>query len=171
MIEQRIAFYFQDNTSAWDLADDDDACNDLLEHHADTITKIEYDELSIVSAAVSHCAALSSKSELAPETVLSLRTYQLDPSFLWPPVYIRDHVVAWARDFMIAQIAETFLLLSDLPDDCGGDIIEFLQLRMTRNELLDSSVHCSSPEARAWLRAVVVSAVAKENAVRALASY
>lgn len=103
-----------------------------------------------------------------PETVLSLRTYQLDPPFLWLPVYVRDHVVAWARDFLIAQLATNHRLFSELPDDCSGDIMEFLMLRMTWNELLDSPVQCSSPEAR--LFAIVVSAVAKEYAVRAFAS-
>jgi len=112
----------------------------------------------LVAAALAHCATLSASEERLPATALSLRKYQLDPAFQWAPPAARAAVVAWARDSLIVLLAGSIQPFERLPDDCAGDVLEFFE--MTRNESDFIANHCSSPEARDWVRAVVAAVVA-----------
>ena len=92
---------------------------------------------------------------------LSLRAHPLDPAFLWAPPAARSAVFAWAQDVFIAQLAATTQPFERLPEDCAGDVLEFFG--MTRNESDLIAKHCSSPEARVWVRAVIAAAVVVDN--------
>ena len=94
-----------------------------------------------------------------PATALSLRARYFDPCFLWAPPAARSAVVAWARDALIAQHAGTTQPFERLQDDPAGDVLEIFGMAMTRTDALHIAQHCSSPEARAWVRAVIAPAV------------
>ena len=82
------------------------------------------------------------------------------PSFAWAPGGAQYMVFAWAQDAFELQFAATTQPCVDLPDDCIGDVLEFIHARMTRAEYMYVATHCSSPEAQAWVRSVVAAAVA-----------
>lgn len=140
------------------------ACRDLLGHHESILRILRVDSSAFVSAVVAHCAALSTPNSSAPETKLTLRAHQLDPSFLWVP-----HIEAcidrfgWARDVYAAQVASNVQPFVDLPDDCAGDVLEYLEFKMTRAEVLHVVTHCSSPEAHAWVCEVATAAIVVKN--------
>lgn len=139
----------------------DDACRALLQDHAAVVTTLTAKPTALVSAAVKHCSALANQLEASETTLaLPLSSYHFDPSFLWAPPEARAAVVAWARNAFTAQQVAINELILDLSDDCAGDVLEFLVMDMTRKESSDVLTHCSSPEACAWIRAVVVGAVA-----------
>jgi hypothetical protein len=143
-----------------DLAVPGCACHDLLKHHACILRQVDADPAALVSAAVAHCAILSSSSkESVPAPALTLRAYQLDPSFLWAPPTARFKIFAWARNTSIYQLAATTQPRSQLPDDCAGDIMDYLTTTMPRTETLHILTHCSSPEAQDWVRAGIAAAV------------
>ena len=102
---------------------------------------------------------LSASGEPVPSSDLALRAHHLDPSFLWIPPAARAAVVAWTRDAYMAQHACSINPFQRLPEDCAGDVLEFFGMAMTCSDALHIAKHCSSPEARAWLRAVVAAAV------------
>ena len=66
-------------------------------------------------------------------------------------------MVAWALHVFIAQLAATVQLFEKLPDDCASDDLEFFEMTRDESDLL--AKHCSSHEARAWVRAVIAAAV------------
>jgi hypothetical protein len=107
---------------------------------------------------MAHCATLSASEEPLPATALSLRACHFDPCFLWAPSDARAAVVTWALHVFIVQLAGTNQPFKRLPIDCAGDVLEFFE--MTRNESDFIANHCSSPEARDWVRAVVAAVVA-----------
>ena len=143
--------WWQDGVSVLVSAEANYDCYAALRHHCDTIETLTVNPGALVSAAEAHCVALAVSDEPFPESALSLRTYQLDPFFLWTPVEARKKVVAWARDIFVVQLAHKTPFLEDLPDDCAGDIMEFF---VTRDNLL--SILSYSPESNTWVRAVVV---------------
>jgi|GEM_PF-5471438 hypothetical protein len=51
-------------------------------------------------------------------------------------------------------------LFVNFPDNCAGDVLDFFKMTISRTEALDIATHCSSPEAHAWVRAVVAAAIA-----------
>jgi len=123
----------------------DEACRELLDHHAPIIAEVDREASALVVAAHVHWANLS-KSEVpifAP--ALSLCAYQIDASFCWAPPPARSAVIAWARGVKIAQFAATTQLFADLPDDCGGDVLEFLEVLMPREVMMNLSAHSLSP--------------------------
>ena len=123
----------------------DDTCRELLEHHASVFAEVDREASALVVAAHVHWANLS-KSEVpifAP--ALSLCAYQIDASFCWAPPPARSAVIAWARGVKIAQFAATTQLFADLPDDCGGDVLEFLEVLMPREVMMNLSAHSLSP--------------------------
>lgn len=127
---------------------------------------LEADPAALVVSAKAHCAALASPSEPVPEATLQLRAYRFDACFLWAPYKAHAKVFEWVQDLFIAQLAVRTPFLEELSDDCNGDILEFLVSTMTRTDLLNTmSTLCSSPEANAWVRAIVVEAVANANTV------
>jgi len=139
----------------------DDACRDLLKHHAAVLDTLKSTPEALVFAAIAHCGSLSA-SPMETDAVPALhdvRAYHFDPSFLWAPRSARTKVVAWAGDAFIAQIAGTMAPFSELPDDCVGDVLEYFEMNMPRAESLHLVAHCSSAEACAWVRAVVMAAV------------
>ena len=139
----------------------DEACCDLLVHHAGEYLKCDLKPAALASAACAYCVALTSPlKEPMPKSVLSLREHHLDPSFLWAPAAARARTFTWARDACIAQVAAITQPFAKLPDDCAGDVLEFLELVMSRNEMLIVAEHCSSVESRAWVHDIVVAAVA-----------
>lgn len=103
--------------------------------------------LLLVVAALAHWAELSLSHQFLPSSALSLRAYQLEPSFLWASPSTRAAVVAWAHGTFIAQLAVNTPPFFDLPDDCAGDILEYLELFMIREVKLIHMSHSSSPEA------------------------
>jgi len=145
--------------TAFDLIEQSSTIYEVLEHHSAILTSLNADPGLLVSSAVAHCATLSNSEASVPPHVLSLRAYQLDAFALWAPPDARVVLFMWARDTFIAQRAATTPPFSDLPDDCAGDVLEFLETAMPRAESLRVVAHCSSPAAHAWVRAVVSVAV------------
>ena len=136
------------------------ACRDLLEHHERVLRTLRRDPAAFVSAVVAHCAALSSPAEPAPKTKLTLRAHHFDPSLLWGARSDACFICfSWLYDVYAAQVASNTPPFVDLPDDCAGDVFEFLPMTMAREELLHVVAHCSSPEAHAWICAVAAAAV------------
>ena len=137
----------------------DDACRDLLEHHAAVLEFLDADPAALPAAAFMHCANFKETLE-APtlKTTLSLLSYHFEPSFLWAHADARRAVVAWARNAFVVQQATTNKLFAELPDDCAGDVLDFLEMAMPRTESLEVASHCSSPKARAWVQAILAAA-------------
>jgi hypothetical protein len=95
-----------------------------------------------------------------PATVLSQRAFQVDPSFPWAPASARTTIFSWARDlFLLKKYALSFQPLVDLPDDCIGDVLEYLMSTVTRKETVGLSTHWPTPETHAWIRAVIAAAL------------
>ena len=136
----------------------DGTCRELLEQHASIIAEVDREASALVVAAHVHWANLSSSTVLLATPALSLRAYYLDPSFLWAPLDARNAVFAWARGVSIAQLAATTQLFADLPDDCGGDVLEYLEVMMPRKVMLNLAAHSSSPKASAWVHLIVSAA-------------
>jgi len=132
----------------------DDACRDIINHHDCAYETLKANPRALISAAVAHSAAISAPDKAVPETLLSLHEFFLMPSFSWTPAAAHNAVYAWARHAANVQLAVTAQPFSDLSDDCAGDILEFLEIEMTRAEALHIATHCSSPDARAWVRAI-----------------
>jgi len=139
-----------------------DSCRALLEHHASTlniITILTADPAAIIAKLVAHCADLSGFYDSVSENPLCLCAYQFDPYFNWAPVDTRAAIFAWVRDAVTIQFAAASQPFADLPDDCAGDILEFLETYMTHKEMMYFAMHCLSPEANVWVRAVFNAAV------------
>jgi len=138
-----------------------DTCHALYKHHTSSLAQLSINPKALVSAAVAHCATLSSSNDSSvPAPALSLHAYQLDPSFLWAPREARFLVFKWARNAFVAQLAAMTQPFVDLPDDCAGDVLDYLEMAMTREESLCIAEHCSSPEANAWVHAANEAAMA-----------
>ena len=135
----------------------DDTCRDILEHHKAVYALITEAPTKLVASALAYCSTLSASEELLPATALSLRAYHFDPCFLWAPLAARAAVVAWALRVFIAQLAANVEPFGVLRDDPAGDVLEFFGMTHKESELI--ATHCSSPEARAWVRAVIAAAV------------
>ena len=137
-----------------------DECRDLLEHHGIVLAALDDDPNLIISAALEHCVALSNEQKASvPAKELPLRPYHFDPSFLWANPDARAAIFKWARSAFVVQQAAAISLFANLPDDCACDVLDFLQVPMPRSESLHVATCCASPEAQAWMRAVVVAAV------------
>jgi hypothetical protein len=85
---------------------------------------------------------------------------ELTPPFLCAPLSSRTKIYTWARNAFIVLLAATIPPFTDLPDDCAGDILEYIPMSISRQDALHVVAHCSSLEARAWVRTVLASAVA-----------
>ena len=157
----------KNGTTPLDLATDD-TCREMLEHHAAILATIDDDPATLVSSIQTLCANLSASDEPLPAMALYLRAFQLDPSFHWAPLAARAAVFTWARDAFIVQLATTTRPFTILPDDCAGDVLEFIEMGMTRSEKLHITTHCSSPEACAWVRAVIAAAAVTAISVSAV---
>jgi len=142
-----------------DLATFGSPCRALLEHHADVVAVLTAMPDLLVSASLAHCANCDSLGGAVSMTVLSLRGYHFDASFLWAPDDAREAVVAWARSALMAQLAANTPPFEDLSDDVAGDVLEYFDTAMTRFESLRIVAHCSSPKSLAWVRAVTVADV------------
>ena len=125
----------------------DRVTRDLLEHHNATLSIVNEDPGTLVSAALAHCAILSSSAGSVPASGLHLRPYQLDPFFLWAPPAARVRVFKWARNTLVAQLAATVRPFLDLSDDSAGDVLEYFDIAMPRDDSLLIATHCSSPKA------------------------
>jgi hypothetical protein len=135
----------------------DDACREILEHHAAVHSSITDDSTTLVASAFALCATLSASKKPLPPTALSLRSHQLDPLLLWAPPAARAAVVAWARNAFIVHFAPTTQPFEALSVDCAGDVLEFFG--MTHNESECIATQCSSLEAQAWVGAVLAPVV------------
>ena len=135
-------------------------CRALLKHHTSVLAILAADPSALVSAAIAHCATLSTPEEPIPATRVSLSTAHLEPSFTWAPPASRTAVVGWARGIFIVQLASCTQPFADLPDDCAGDVLEYLEMTVTRTESLQLMPSPYSPKAQAWVRAVIAAAVA-----------
>lgn len=141
----------------------DDACRALLVHHNAVFAVVRDNPLALLHFVYEHCARGAPPEEILVAPELPLRAYHLDPSMLWAPAPARAAVVAWAKDAIVGQAVAMTLSLADLPDDCAGDILDFLEMSMTltrRQELLHhSTTSIMSPEAHTWMREVIIAAV------------
>jgi len=146
--------------SPLDLAAPHSACRNLLEHHAAVLETLAKKTGELVSAAFAHCANLSASNEPVPEAALSPHEYQLNPSFFWASPDARAAVFTWAYAAYITQLATTTRPFLELPDDCAGDVLDYFVVEMARSDSFCIATHCSSPEAHAWVAAVVTAAVA-----------
>jgi len=137
-----------------DLATDKE-CRDTLEHHAGVLLTVNGDPDSLIAAAINHGASLSGYASTLPD-MLSLETYHYDTFFQWVPPVARKTFSSFARDVFTAQVSANTQSFSGLPDDCAGDVLELLMTTtLERSVLLEVITNCSSPEACAWMRAVV----------------
>jgi hypothetical protein len=59
----------------------------------------------------------------------------------------------------VIQFAASSQPFATLPDDCAGDILEFLDMTMPRMEMLYIVTHCASPDAYTWVRKLIAAAV------------
>lgn len=89
-------------------------------------------------------------------TSLSLDPHHLEPPLLWAPRAARASLITWARNIFIVQIATATQPFTDLPDDCAGDVLDYLEMSMTRMESLRIATLSFAPEAHAWVRALLV---------------
>ena len=131
---------------------------EILEHHAAVCASIIGDPTRLVAAALSYCATLSASQERLPTTEVSLRKYHFDPCFLWAPRAARAAAIAWARSAFIVQLAANIEPFEVLSDDCAGDILEFIEITVTRKAAQLVVTHCSSPAARAWSQSIIAAA-------------
>jgi len=137
-----------------DLATDKE-CRDTLEHHAGVLLTVNGDPESLIAAAINHCASLSGYASTLSE-FLTLKPYHYNSFSQWVPPVARETFSSFARDVFTAQVAANTQCFSGLPDDCAGDVLELLTTTtLERTMLLEVITSCSSPEACAWVRAVV----------------
>jgi len=81
------------------------------------------------------------------------------------PLDDRAAVFDWARDAFISQIAISVHPFGDLPDDCAGDVMEFVETALTRTETLQIAKNCSSTEACFWVCRIIAAGIAADVAV------
>ena len=81
--------------------------------------------------------------------------YHLDPYFFWAPLDARFMIFTWARDAFINQMAAYTSPFPELPEDCSGDVLEYLGTTMTREASLYYATVCTTPAAHAWERGVL----------------
>ena len=134
-----------------DLATDEN-CRALLEHHNAVLAVLNGDPTALIPAVIEHCVAFSAPKAWRPEAVLSLGAYHLDPSFLWAPPTARAVLFSWARDAFVVQLAATTPPFFEIPDDCAGDILEFIEMALPRANSLYIMAHCLSSEAHAHMQ-------------------
>jgi len=140
----------------------DDTCRALLESHAAIVATVHSTPSVLVSHALAHCVKLSASKETTSATSAELSPvlYLLDPSFHWAPPAARAAVFAWARNVAQVQFATLEVhLFSELPDDCAGDVLDFLDFSMPHTEWPYIATNCTSLDAQAWVCAVVAAAV------------
>ena len=135
-------------------------CHILLEQHEEALAFFDTRPTALVTAVVAHCSTLSGAKEFAPPTALSLQTYHFYPSFLWAPPAARTAVCQWARNAAIVQLAAYTKPFVELPDDCAGVVLEYLEMEMARAKTLHVSTHCTSPAACVWVHTVTTAAIA-----------
>jgi len=140
-----------------DVEKNDRNCRTFFRQHTTIVSALAEDPTALASAAYVHCATLSSlKTEATPVTSLSLDPHHLEPPLLWAPRTARAPLIIWARNVFIVKIATATEPFTDLPDDCAGDVLEYLQMSMTRMEASRIATLSLSPEAHSWVRAVLV---------------
>lgn len=144
----------------------DDTCLVVLKHHNFILEALRADPTALVATALAHCATLSAPDEPAPATTLVLHPSFLDPSFQWVPKAAKREVFLWARNAVIVQLAASVQPFSEIPDDCAGDVLEFLEMDMARKESLHIATHCSSSEAYIWVRMILSSVIAVSPKIR-----
>jgi hypothetical protein len=149
----------KENETPFTLATVGSPCRSLLREHATVLAVIKADPAELLSSVLFHCAALSDFKDAVSKPLWSLNSYHLDPFFLWASRNYRSMVFSWARSTFIVQLAAMTQPLDELPDDCAGDIIEYLEIDATRTESMRIASHCSSPKAHAWVYSVVTAAV------------
>jgi hypothetical protein len=114
---------------------------------------------------VAHCADLSGFRDSVPAASLSWRAYHFDPHFHWAPLEYCEAIFDWARDAFIAQTAFSIQPFAELPDDCAGDIVDYLETRLARTEMLQIAKYCTSAESCSWVCRVIAAGVAADIAV------
>lgn len=173
-----MCYYLQEGVKPKDLASG--ACRALLEHHYLAVQHLSIYPRDIIPAVIAHCTGSRVSMKFMPTVelsaskieeavqVLSLRTYHFnDPSFRWAPTNARASIFAWAQDVFAAQLVAIAEPFADLPEDCAADVWEYLiETAMTRIDMQHIVTNCSSPEALAWIGAVVAAAYAAKAGVR-----
>jgi len=66
----------------------------------------------------------------------------------------------------MVQVADFTDPFKDLPDDCAGDVLEYLDMAITRSKWIHIAMHCSSQKAQIWVRAVLAAAFAERATVQ-----
>ena len=132
-------------------------CRALLDSHAAAFATLAENPATIVSEAVKHCANLHAAEEPLQSIALSLHYFEAP--FLWAPRAARTAVFGWAQDAFVIQFAASTQPFASLPDDCAGDVLEFLDVTMPRTEVFYILAHCISPEAYVWVRKTIAAAV------------
>jgi len=147
-----------------------------FEHHCALVNHLSIYPSDVIPAVIAYCTCsrvsddLATTAELFISTVegplpiqaLNLHAYHFhDPSFRWAPTEARVKIFAWAQDLFAAHLVAYTLPFADLPDDCVGDVWEYMiEIVTARIELQHVIRCCSSPETLAWIRAVVAAAYA-----------
>jgi hypothetical protein len=152
-----------DGVTPYDLAEDKKTCRSVLNHHGNILTKVEEKPAVLVTLATAHVATLMPSNDSGFVTSVKLHEYQSDPTFLWAPAQARAEVFLWAQDVALSQLAATNPAFAELPDDCAGDILEYLENTLSREEMLHITNHPLSSEAHHWVKSVIATAVVVSN--------
>ena len=145
----------KDGATPFNLAAIGSACHALLEKHTVILEALKTDPAILIACAIEY---LASPAAFNVPSLPPLQAYHFDPSFFWAPHAARVAVFKWARNALVVQLAAMTAPISDLPDDCAGDVLEYLEMAMPRAESLQVATCCISPEARAWMRKVAAAA-------------
>jgi len=135
------------------------ALRTFLEDHAAVLDLLDRDSSAVVPAVVAHCPALSGLKDSVPASEIQLSAHHLDPAFLWAPSNARKAIFAWAQNTYIVQFAASSTFFKVLPDDCAGDILEYVVTAMNRIEMIPIMTNCFSPEAQVFASAVLEASV------------
>ena len=147
----------KDGATPFNLAAIGSACHALLKKHTVILEALKTGPAILFTCAIEY---LASPAAFNAPSLPPLQAYHFDPSFFWAPHAARVAVFKWARNALVVQLAATTPSFSGLPDDCAGDVLEYLEMAMPRAESLKVATCCISPEARAWMRTVIAAAIA-----------
>ena len=142
----------------------DEACRAFLKHHEEYVLPRSNDPECLLDIAIEYCNTLSASSNV--ETVENLHAYHLDPYFFWAPPDARYMIFGWAQNAFTNQLAAYTQPFLELPEDCAGDVLEYLDTNMTREDSLYYATECATPAAHAWVRDVLAAGVSLSTGMK-----
>jgi len=142
----------------------DEACRAFLKHHEEYVLPRSNDPECLLDVAIEYCSPLSASSNV--ETEENLHMYHLDPYFFWAPPDARYMIFGWAQNAFTNQLAAYTQPVLELLEDCAGDVLEYLDTTMTREDSLYYATECATPAAHAWVRDVLAAGVSLSTGMK-----